>query len=230
MFVQAFIQAKAAFRTYFFTGLIVLVPLAITLWVISWVIGTMDLTLKLLPIEWQPARLLGIQLPGLGALLTFIFIFIVGLLTQNFIGRRLLTAWNRLLRYIPIVGPLYTSVKQVSDTLLATNSHAFRQALLIEYPRQGVYTIALVTGLPANEIKKQLKDDYVSVYLPTSPNPTSGLVLIVRRSETIELNMSVEAALRYIVSMGVVHPDLNNVLDSQFVDTTQAISKKQNNL
>jgi uncharacterized membrane protein len=184
----------------------VLVPLAITLWVLGLVIGTMDQTLLLLPLSWQPERLFGFHLPGLGAVLTLAFIFIVGLLTQNFIGQKLVGWWDVVVRHIPVVGPLYTSVKQVSDTLLSSSGNAFRKALLIEYPRKGSYTIGFLTGIPGGDVVNHLKEDHVSVYVPTTPNPTSGFFLMVPKSEVIELDMSVDAALKYIVSMGVVAP------------------------
>jgi uncharacterized membrane protein len=166
----------------------------------------MDQTLLLLPASWQPEKLFGFHLPGIGALLTLAFIFVVGLLTQNFVGQKLVTWWDAILRHIPIVGPLYTSVKQVSDTLLSSSGNAFRKALLIEYPRRGSYTIAFLTGVPGGDVVNNLKGEYVSVYVPTTPNPTSGFFLMVLKSEVVELDMSVDAALKYIVSMGVVAP------------------------
>lgn len=199
-------STKKTLKTYFLTGLLVLVPLAITLWVLGLVIGTMDQTLHLLPESWQPDAWLGVHIPGLGAVLTLAFIFVVGLLTQNFIGQTLVKWWDWLLRHIPIVGPLYTSIKQVSDTLLSTSGNAFRKALLIEYPRKGSYTIAFLTGVPGGDVGRALDGDFVSVYVPTTPNPTSGFFLILPRAEVIELDMSVDAALKYIVSMGVVSP------------------------
>jgi uncharacterized membrane protein len=197
---------KATLKAVFLTGLLVLVPLAITLWVLNLIIGTMDQTLLLLPEAWQPERLFGVRLPGLGAVLTLAFIFIVGLFTQNFIGQKLVAWWNALVRRIPLVGPLYSSVQQVSDTLLSSNGNAFRKALLIEYPRKGSWTIAFLTGIPGGDVANHLREDHVSVYVPTTPNPTSGFFLMVPKSEAIELDMTVDAALKYIVSMGVVAP------------------------
>ncbi|CAB3781574.1 hypothetical protein LMG28614_01293 [Paraburkholderia ultramafica] len=197
---------KTTLKSVFLTGLLVLVPLAITLWVLGLIIGTMDQTLLLLPTSWQPERAIGYRLPGLGAVLTLAFIFVVGLLTQNFIGQKLVKWWELLVAHIPVVGPLYTSVKQVSDTLLSSSGNAFRKALLIEYPRRGSYTIAFLTGVPGGDVVNHLKEDYVSVYVPTTPNPTSGFFLMVPKSEVIELDMTVDAALKYIVSMGVVAP------------------------
>jgi uncharacterized membrane protein len=197
---------KTTLKSVFLTGLLVLVPLAITLWVLGLIIGTMDQTLLLLPTSWQPERAIGFRLPGLGAVLTLAFIFIVGLLTQNFVGQKLVTWWELLVRHIPVVGPIYTSVKQVSDTLLSSSGNAFRKALLIEYPRKGSYTIAFLTGIPGGDVVNHLKEEHVSVYVPTTPNPTSGFFLMVPRSEVVELDMTVDAALKYIVSMGVVAP------------------------
>ncbi|MBP0593520.1 DUF502 domain-containing protein [Paraburkholderia sp. LEh10] len=200
---------KTTLKTVFLTGLLVLVPLAITLWVLGLIIGTMDQTLLLLPRAWQPERLLGFRLPGLGAVLTLAFIFVVGLLTQNFVGQKLVGWWEVIVARIPVVGPIYTSVKQVSDTLLSSSGNAFRKALLIEYPRKGAYTIGFLTGIPGGDVVNHLKEDYVSVYVPTTPNPTSGFFLMVPKSEVIELDMTVDAALKYIVSMGVVSPPAN---------------------
>lgn len=197
---------KATFKSVFLTGLLVLVPLAITLWVLNLVIGTMDQTLLLLPESWRPERMFHMRLPGLGAVLTLAFIFVVGLLTQNFIGQKLVEWWNALVRRIPIIGPLYGSIQQVSDTLLSSNGNAFRKALLIEYPRKGSWTIAFLTGIPGGDVVNHLQEDHVSVYVPTTPNPTSGFFLMVPKSEVVELDMTVDAALKYIVSMGVVAP------------------------
>jgi uncharacterized membrane protein len=199
---------KVTLKTYFLTGLLVLVPLAITLWVLGLVIGTMDQTLNLLPGAWQPERLLGFNLPGIGAVLTLVFIFIVGLLAQNFIGQTLVKWWETLLAHIPVVGPLYTSVKQVSDTLLSSSGNAFRKALLIEYPRKGCFTIAFMTGIPGGDVANHLEGEHVSVYVPTTPNPTSVFFLMLPRADVVELDMTVDAALKYIVSMGVVAPTM----------------------
>lgn len=193
---------KTTLKSVFLTGLLVLVPLAITLWVLGLIIGTMDQTLLLLPESWQPERMLGFHLPGIGAVLTLAFVFVVGLATQNFIGQKLVTWWNAVVRHIPVVGPIYTSVKQVSDTLLSSSGNAFRKALLIEYPRRGSYTIAFLTGTPGGDVVNHLTEEYVSVYVPTTPNPTSGFFLMLPKSEVIELDMSVDAALKYIVLDG----------------------------
>ncbi len=193
-------------RKYFITGLLVLVPLAITLWVLNLIISTLDQSLLLLPPQWRPELLLGFNLPGVGTILTLVIIFITGLITRNFIGNRLVMLWELLLQRIPVVSSIYSSVKQVSDTLFSSSGNAFRKALLVQYPREGVWTIAFQTGVPGGDVKNHLSGDYVSVYVPTTPNPTSGFFLMLKREDTVELDMSVDEALKYIVSMGVVAP------------------------
>jgi len=194
-------------RKYFITGLLILVPLAITLWVLDAVISTMDQSLLLLPPEWRPENLVGFQFLGLGTILTLMIIFVTGLLAQNFIGNYVVKLWEALLNRIPIVNSIYSSVKQVSDTLFSSSGNAFRKAVLIEYPRQGSWTIAFLTGVPGGDVVNHLKGEFVSVYVPTTPNPTSGFFLMVPKKDAIELDMSVDAALKYIVSMGVVAPE-----------------------
>jgi uncharacterized membrane protein len=194
-------------RKYFVTGLLIWVPLAITLWVLSLIIGTMDQSLQLLPTQWHPHNLLGFNIPGLGMLLTLLIVLITGLLARNFIGERMVLFWEGLLGHIPIVRTIYSSVKQVSDTILSPNGQAFRKALLVQYPRAGVWTIAFQTGAPSEEVRHHISTEMVSVYVPTTPNPTSGFFLMFPRAEVIELAMSVDEALKYVVSMGVVAPN-----------------------
>ncbi|MEB2335487.1 MAG: DUF502 domain-containing protein [Burkholderiales bacterium] len=193
-------------RKYFVTGLLIWVPLAITLWVLDLIVTTMDSTLLLLPLQWQPRSLFGRDIPGLGVVLTALVVALTGLLARNFIGERLVVYWEALLGRIPIVRSIYSSVKQVSDTILSPNGQAFRRALLVQYPRTGVWTIAFQTGTPADEVRRLVGVEMISVYVPTTPNPTSGFFLMMPRVETIELDMSVDEALKYVVSMGVVAP------------------------
>ena len=195
-------------RKYFVTGLLILVPLAITLWVVNLIIGTMDQSLLLLPERWRPEAVVGFRIPGLGTILTLLIIFLTGLATRNFIGKHIVIAWEAIVVRIPVVNTIYSSVKQVSDTLFSSSGNAFRKALLVEYPRKGCWTIAFLTGVPGGDVKNHLQGDYVSLYVPTTPNPTSGFFLMVPREDTIELDMTVDAALKYIVSMGVVAPDI----------------------
>ena len=194
-------------RKYFITGLLILVPLAITLWVLHAVISTMDQSLLLLPEQWRPEQLVGFKILGIGTILTLLIIFVTGLLAQNFVGNMVVDAWESLLKRIPIVNSIYSSVKQVSDTLFSSTCNAFSKAILVQYPREGAWTIAFLTGVPGGDVANHLQGDYISIYVPTTPNPTSGFFLMVPRADTIELNMSVDAALKYVVSMGVVAPD-----------------------
>ena len=205
-------------KKYFITGLLIWIPIGITLWVLDLIITTMDMSLSLLPSTWQPVALFGRHLPGLGAIVTLLVIFLTGVFATNFLGQRLVRVWESLLSRIPIVRTIYSSVKQVSDTLLSPQGNAFRKALLVEYPRRGSWTIGFLTGTPADEIRRRVGAaqpadgdagagaEMVSIYVPTTPNPTSGFFLMLRREDTIELDMSVDEALKYIVSMGVVTP------------------------
>ncbi|SFU95162.1 DUF502 domain-containing protein [Pseudoduganella namucuonensis] len=194
-------------RKYFITGLLILVPLAITAWVLSLVISTMDQSLLFVPERWQPRTLIGFDIPGLGTILTVLIVFLTGLLTNNLVGNYIVRLWEKLLHRIPVVSSLYGSVKQVSDTLFSSSGNAFRKAVLIPYPHQDCRTIAFLTGVPGGDVKNHLEGEYVSVYVPTTPNPTSGFFLMLAKKDVIELDMSVDAALKYIVSMGVVAPE-----------------------
>ncbi len=197
-------------KRYFITGLLIWVPLGITFWVLRLLIGTMDQTLLLLPAHLRPEALFGFYIPGFGVILTLLVVFFTGLFTTNIIGQRLLMFWEGLLSRIPVVKSIYYSVKQVSDTLFSSNGEAFRKALLVQYPREGSWTVAFLTGQPGGDVANHLDGDYVSVYVPTTPNPTSGFFLIMPRKDVIELDMSVDDALKYIISIGVVPPGGKN--------------------
>jgi uncharacterized membrane protein len=196
----------ASLRKWIFAGLLVIVPLAITIWVLDWIVGTLDQTLFILPAAWHPDRLLGFHVPGFGVVLTLAILLVVGAVTSNFIGRKLVQWGDAVLVRIPVVRSIYGSVKQVSDTLFSESGNAFRTAVLIQWPREGVWTVAFVTGTPGGDVATYLRDDYQSVYVPTTPNPTGGYFVMLRKSDCIELEMSVDEALKYIVSMGVVVP------------------------
>ncbi len=196
-------------KKYFITGLLVWVPLGITLWVLHFLVSTMDRTLLLLPEEFQTERWLGVYVPGMGVVMTVAVVLATGLVVTNFLGQRMLLFWERVLNRIPVVKSIYNSVKQVSDTLFTSGGHAFRKALLVQYPRAGSWTIAFLTGEPGDDIINHLHGEYWSVYVPTTPNPTSGFFLIIPKADVIELDMSVDAALKYIISMGVVAPGSN---------------------
>lgn len=196
----------SSIRRWLLAGLLVLVPLAITLSVLDWIVGTLDQTLLILPSGWHPDRLLGFHIPGFGVLLTFGIVLVMGAVASNFLGKKLLSLGNAVLRRIPIVRSIYSSVKQVSDTLFSENGNAFRQALLVQWPREGVWTIGFLTGAPGGDVANHLPGDYVSVYIPTTPNPTGGYFVMLRKAECVELKMSVDEALTYVISMGVVVP------------------------
>lgn len=193
-------------KRYFITGLLIWVPLAITAWVLSLIASVADQSLRLLPESVQPHNILGFDIPGAGVVLTLLIILATGVLAANFIGQRLVIWWEILLARIPVVNSIYNSVKQVSDTLFSSSGNAFRKALLVQYPRQGSWTIAFLTGKPGGDVINHLDGDYVSVYVPTTPNPTSGFFLMLPKEEVIELDMNVDDALKYIISMGVVAP------------------------
>jgi uncharacterized membrane protein len=190
-------------KKYLITGLLIWIPFGITVWVINLVVTTMD---SLLPAALEPRGWLGVDIPGLGVVLAFAVVFLTGLLTANIIGQRLLALWEATLSRIPFFKSIYVSVKQVSDTLFSSSGQAFRRALLVQYPRQGSWTIAFQTGTPGGDVVNHLRGEYVSVYVPTTPNPTSGFFLMMPRADVVELDMTVDEALKYVISMGVAAP------------------------
>lgn len=196
----------AAIRKWLLAGLLVIVPVAITIWVLDWIVGTLDQTLLILPAQWQPDRLLGFHIPGFGVLLALAILLVVGATASNFLGKKLVDWSNVLLHRIPVVRSIYSGVKQVSDTLFSENGNAFRKAVLLQWPREGVWTIGFVTGVPGGDAANHLPDDCLSVYVPTTPNPTGGYFVMLKKSDCIELKMNVDEALKYVVSMGVVVP------------------------
>lgn len=191
------------FKKYLITGLLVWVPLGITLWVLNLTITTMDQTLLLLPSEWHPDNLLPVHIPGLGIILTLGVVLLTGLLIRNVFGQRLWDASEKAMLHVPFVGSIYKGVKQVSDTLLSGNGNSFRKVLLVRYPHPQAWSLAFQTSVPG-DVASQLDDEMVAVFIPTTPSPVNGFYFFVRRVDTIELDMTVDVALRTIVSMGVV--------------------------
>ena len=191
-------------KKYLLTGLLVWVPLGITLWVLNLIISTLDLTLTLLPRHWHPDQWLGVHIPGLGVILTVVVVLATGLLVRNVFGQRLLTYWDGLLRRIPFVNAIYNSVKQVSDTLLSETGSAFGKVLLVRYPHPQSWSLAFQTSVPGEVTRVLTGDEYVGVFVPTTPSPVNGFYFYVKKSETIELDINVDAAFKAIISMGVV--------------------------
>ena len=197
----------AAFRKWLLSGLLTLVPAVITLWVLDWVVSTLDQTLRILPEAWQPQQLFGMHIPGLGVLFALLVVLSIGALASNFIGNKLVNWWHALLHRIPVVRSIYSGVKQVSDTLFSEKGNAFRKALLVQWPREGMWTIAFLTGTPGGDVARHLNaQDYLSVFVPTTPNPTGGYFVMVHKRDCVELAMSVDEALTYVISMGVIVP------------------------
>jgi uncharacterized membrane protein len=194
-------------RKYFITGLLIWIPLVITIWVLKLVVDMLDQSLLLLPMALRTESWLGMHIPGMGVLLTLLIVFLTGAVTANLIGQRLVHFWHEILHRIPVVSSIYSSVKQVSDTLFSSSGEAFRKALLVQWPREGMWTIAFLTGTPGGDVARHLPGDYVSVYVPTTPNPTGGYFVMMPRKDVIELDMSVDTALKYVISMGVALPN-----------------------
>ena len=208
----------SSLRKWLLTGLLVVVPGVITVWVLHWIVSTLDQTLQILPDGWQPDTLLGIHIPGFGVVLTLAILLLVGGIASNFVGRKLVSWGDALVSRIPVVRSIYSSVKQVSDTLFSESGNAFRTAVMVQWPHAGARTIGFVTGAPSGELARHLDaggEEWLSVYVPTTPNPTGGYLVMVRKSDCIELDMSVDAALKYIVSMGVVAPPEQRPLNSK---------------
>src|SRR5438045_6929318 len=202
-------------RRYLITGLLLWVPLGITLWVLSFLLGTLDQILLILPTSYRPDVVLGFHILGSGLVLACLILLATGLISRNLFGQQIFQAWDSLLARIPVVKSIYSSVKQVSDTLLSESGQAFRKALLVEYPREGAWTIAFQTGTPAASVAKSFSEAHVSVYVPTTPDPTSGFFLMLRETKVVELELPVEVAVISIIPRGVWGPDPRVVTAAQ---------------
>ncbi len=197
---------KSFLRRYLITGLLIWVPLVITLWVLNLLVSTMDHSLLLLPQSLRTESWLGVHIPGLGVFLTLGVVFITGLLAANFIGQKLVRLWERVLLHIPVVNSIYKAVKQVSDTLFSGSGHAFRKVLLVRYPHPEAWSLAFQTNVPS-VVSSRFSEEHVAVFIPTTPSPVNGFYFYVKRTEVVELDMSIDEALKYIISMGVVTTD-----------------------
>ncbi len=198
-----------ALKKYLITGVLVWLPIAVTIWAMTYIISAADRLISLLPESWQPQHFWGFNIPGLGIVAATVVLFVTGVFAANVLGRRILGAWDSLLGRIPVVKSIYSSVKKVSESLLSDSSRSFKTPVLVPFPQPGIWTIAFVSGHIPNKLKGSLPqdDDYISVYVPTTPNPTGGYYIMVKKSDVRELNMSVDQALKYVISLGMVMPD-----------------------
>ena len=193
-------------RKYVIAGLLVWMPLGITFLVIRAIVGLLDRTLLLLPEMYQPDNFLGVHIPGLGVLLAAVLVLATGMVVANFLGKRLIATWEHFLARIPLVRSLYAGIKQIMEAVLATDAKSFRKVLLIEYPRKGVWSLAFMTSDKLGEVQAKTAVALISVFIPTTPNPTSGFILMVPKDDVIELDMAVEDGLKMIISLGVAVP------------------------
>lgn len=196
----------SAIRRYLLSGLLVWLPIWVTVLVLGFIVNIMDGSLRLLPHRFQPDQLLGFHLPGLGILFTLVILFFTGMFAANFLGRKFVELWNSLIGRIPVIRSIYTGVQQVISTIFSPKGKAFRKVLLVEYPRKGMWSIAFQTSDAADEVVSTVGEPMVTIFIPTTPNPTSGFLMMVPVKETQELSMSIDQALKLVISLGVVQP------------------------
>ena len=197
----------ATLRKYIIAGLLVWLPFAATIVIVKFLIDLMDKTVLLLPPEWQPANLLGFSIPGFGVIIALSILLLTGMLAANLFGRRFVEMWERILNRIPLVRSIYSSVKQITSTIFDPSGKSFRKVVLLEYPRKGLWSIGFLTNDSMGDELCSVDDTLVSVFIPTTPNPTSGFIIMTRKDEITELNMNVEEAFKFVISMGVIIPD-----------------------
>ncbi|MGM0554688.1 MAG: DUF502 domain-containing protein [Pseudomonadota bacterium] len=193
-------------RRYLIAGLLVWLPLIVTGFTIKLLVDLLDFTILLLPPGWRPEALLGFSVPGAGIALAIVIVFVTGLVVANIVGKRLVHLGESVVRRIPLVSSIYGAVKQVTETVLSDGGQAFRKVVMIEYPRRGLWSIGFMTGVGSGEVQRCTEHDVISVFIPTTPNPTSGFVLLVPREDVVELDMTVEDGLKFVMSLGVVSP------------------------
>jgi len=197
---------KKGIRTYLVTGLLVWVPLGITVFLIGFMVDFVDNALLFVPEQYRPDSLIGFHVPGIGLLLVFIILFLTGLLAANFFGRRLVKLWERALNKIPLVRSIYSASKTFAEVVLTDSTDSFKEVLLIEYPRKGLYSLCFQTSTNLGEVQSRTGEDVICVFVPTTPNPTSGVMIIVPRKDVVRLDMEIEEAVKMVVSLGVVVP------------------------
>ncbi|MCP4001849.1 MAG: DUF502 domain-containing protein [Gammaproteobacteria bacterium] len=197
------------FRTYIVTGLLVWLPLGITAFLVKFMVDFVDRSLLLLPLDYRPDTLLNMHIPGLGIVLTLMVLLITGVLAANFFGRKLVNIWESILQRIPLVRSVYSAAKSFAEVVLTDNTESFKEVLLIEYPRKGLYSLCFQTSTSLGEVQARTGEEVICVFVPTTPNPTSGVMIIVPKKDVIVLDMQVEEAVKMVVSLGVVVPDWN---------------------
>ncbi len=198
---------KLKVKRYLAAGLLVWVPLLVTFLTLRFLVNLMDQSLLLVPAPFRPETLIGVRIPGLGVILTFVLLFTTGAIAANFFGKQLIEGWERLVARIPLVSWVYSGVKQVAETLLSPQAEAFRKVLLLEYPRKGIWSVGFQTSGPLDEVQARTEREVIGVFVPTTPNPTSGFIMLVPKEDVIELDMTVDEALRMVISLGVVMPE-----------------------
>ena len=197
----------AALKKYIIAGLLVWLPFAATVVIVKLVIDLLDKTILLLPPEWHPVALLGFSIPGFGIILALSILLLTGMLAANLFGRRFVEIWERILNKIPLVRSIYSSIKQISNTIFDPSGKSFRKVVMLQYPRKGLWSIGFLTNDNVGDEMSAVDDRLVAVFIPTTPNPTSGFIIMTRNDEIIELDMSVEEGFKFIISMGVIIPD-----------------------
>lgn len=197
------------FRTYIVTGLLVWVPLGITVFLVKFMVDFVDRSLLLVPLDYRPDTLLGMHIPGLGIVLTLVVLLFTGVLAANFFGRKLVHTWESILQRIPLVRTVYSAAKSFAEVVLTDNTESFKEVLLIEYPRKGLYSLCFQTSTRLGEVQARTGEEVICVFVPTTPNPTSGVMIMVPRKDVIVLDMQVEEAVKMVVSLGVVVPKWN---------------------
>jgi len=197
---------KKKLKQIFLTGLAVTIPIGLTLYILFFLIDIMDGLLKVIPIKYHPDTLIGTHIPGLGIIVTLALVFICGLVTTSYVGYKIVRSGEDLVDRIPFVRSLYKAIKQISDNMFMDQRKSFKKVVLVEFPRKGIYTIGFVTGVPGLEVQKKTGQNSISVFIPTTPNPTSGYLIIVPEEELVQVEMSVEEALTFIISVGIITP------------------------
>ncbi|WP_038053776.1 DUF502 domain-containing protein [Thioalkalivibrio sp. ALJ1] len=193
-------------RRYLIAGLLVWLPLIVTGFIIKLLVDLLDFTILLLPPGWRPEALLGFSIPGAGIVLAVIVVFVTGVIAANIVGKRLVHLGESIVRRIPLVSSIYGAVKQVTETVFSGGGQAFRKVVMVEYPRRGLWSVGFMTGVGMGELQRRTEHEVITVFIPTTPNPTSGFVIMVPRDEAVELDMTVEDGLKFVMSMGVVTP------------------------